>query len=179
MGLLVHLSHDRISNFWQYYYFSFISYSLHFNGIAQFEDYYLHNVLTKTTIITSTPNGKNCAAIPPALKKRPLKNTKKHNLTMSQFLIPYALISIEFNAYATWEWQLSQQRLCIRVRYSVFASVMALSHCSAPPITSNQLVRLYCYHQQHAAPHNLITCAILPGKRVVSIRKALVGLPNA
>jgi len=57
---------------------------------------------------------------------------------------------MEFNAYATWEWQLSQHILCIRVRYSALASIMAWSHCSAPP-----------------------------GRELTSILRALVGCPNA
>jgi hypothetical protein len=57
--------------------------------------------LIRTTIITSKLHGKNCATKPPRLKNLALKKTKKHNFTISQLLIPNALISIEFKAYAT------------------------------------------------------------------------------
>mmetsp|Transcript_10568 Transcript_10568/g.22534 ORF Transcript_10568/g.22534 Transcript_10568/m.22534 type:complete len:101 (+) Transcript_10568:19-321(+) len=37
---------------------------------------------------TKIPNGKNCDKKPPNPKNLALKNTKKHNFTISQFLIP-------------------------------------------------------------------------------------------
>ena len=105
---------------------------------------------TNITINTNIANGRNWTRNPPNEINLALKNIKKHNLIMSQFRMPYALISREFNAYATCEWQLSQHILCIRVRYSAFASIIAWSHLSAPP-----------------------------GRELMSIFSALVGRPNA
>ena len=104
---------------------------------------YCHIIFTRTTIIIIIPNGRNCANIPRTDINFPQTNSKKHSFTISQLLcIPYGpRIFMEFNAYATCEWQLSQHILCIRVRYSALAESTALSHCSAPPIYVEKINR--------------------------------------
>ena len=65
----------------------------------------------KANTSTIIRNGPNCAYMAYQLKNLPLKKTRNASFTISQLRIPYALTFIRFNAFATWEWQLSQKRL--------------------------------------------------------------------
>jgi hypothetical protein len=68
--------------------------------------------ITITIIVKIIKKGSHCFKKPTKLTCFPLKNTKKQSLIM--FQDDEFLYFIIFNAQATCEWQLSQQRLCLK-----------------------------------------------------------------
>ena len=128
---------------------------------------------------------------PPIDRNFPLKNNRKHNFIISQFLIPYALISISFSAYATWEWQLSQHILCILLLSSniwktkKFINIVLYILKKSRQIsvnTTKYMGNIYTHlvlYSSLAFITDSSHCPAPPGRLLISIRRALVGRPNA